>query len=144
MESGALTTGTAYRQGWGPFMGGIIHALYPYVYRFPFDTSHKSAGQIVGEYVDYLLNTPYTAADDVAAVVVEPVQGEGGYIPAPPEFLCLLRAACDRCGALLVVDEVQSGAGRTGTMWAMEHTGVEPDILFFKALDILRQALNRL
>ncbi len=127
----ALTTGTAYRKGYGPFMGGVIHAPYPYAYRFPFDTTHKSAEQIAGEYVDYLLNTPYTAADDVAAVIVEPVQGEGGYVPPAPEFLKLLREACDRSGALLIVDEVQSGAGRTGKMWAVEHSGVKPDMLTF-------------
>jgi 4-aminobutyrate aminotransferase len=127
----ALTTGTAYRKGYGPFMGGVIHAPYPYAYRFPFDTTHKSAEQIAGEYVDYLLNTPYTAADDVAAVIVEPVQGEGGYVPPAPEFLQLLRKACDRSGALLIVDEVQAGAGRTGKMWAVEHSGVKPDMLTF-------------
>ncbi|WP_445288831.1 aspartate aminotransferase family protein [Variovorax atrisoli] len=129
--SNALTTGTAYRKGYGPFMGGVIHAPYPYAYRFPFDTTHKSAEQIAGEYVDYLLNTPYTAADDVAAVIVEPVQGEGGYVPPSPEFLQLLRKACDRSGTLLIVDEVQCGAGRTGRMWAVEHTGVKPDMLTF-------------
>ena len=129
--SGALTTGTAYRKGYGPFMGGVIHAPYPYAYRFPFDTTHKSAEQIAGEYVDYLLNTPYTAADDVAAVIVEPVQGEGGYVPPGPEFLQLLRKACDRSGALLIVDEVQAGAGRTGKMWSVEHSGVKPDMLTF-------------
>ncbi|MDR7151879.1 4-aminobutyrate aminotransferase [Hydrogenophaga palleronii] len=129
--SNALTTGTAYRKGYGPFMGGVIHAPYPYAYRFPFDTTHKSAEQIAGEYVDYLLNTPYTAADDVAAVIVEPVQGEGGYVPPSPEFLQLLRKACNKSGALLIVDEVQSGAGRTGKMWAVEHSGVKPDMLTF-------------
>jgi len=127
----ALTTGTAYRKGYAPFMGGVIHAPYPYAYRFPFDTNQKSAEQIAGEYVDYLLNTPYTAADDVAAVIVEPVQGEGGYVPPAPEFLQILRKACDRSGALLIVDEVQAGAGRTGKMWAVEHSGVKPDMLTF-------------
>lgn len=129
--SGALTTGTAYRKGYGPFMGGVIHAPYPYAYRFPFDMSNKSAEQIAGEYVDYLLNTPYTAADDVAAVIVEPVQGEGGYVPPSPEFLQLVRKACDKSGALLIVDEVQAGAGRTGKMWSVEHSGVKPDMLTF-------------
>ena len=129
--SNALTTGNQYRSGYGPFMGGVIHAPYPYAYRFPFDTSHKSAEQIAGEYVDYLLNTRYTGADDVAAVIVEPVQGEGGYIAPAPEFLRLLRSACDRSGALLVVDEVQAGAGRTGKMWSVEHSGVKPDMLTF-------------
>jgi len=129
--SNALTTGNQYRSGYGPFMGGVIHAPYPYAYRFPFDTSHKSAERIAGEYVDYLLNTKYTAADDVAAVIVESLQGEGGYVPPAPEFFQLLRAACDKSGALLIVDEVQSGAGRTGKMWAIEHAGVKPDGLLF-------------
>ncbi|HVW67531.1 MAG TPA: aspartate aminotransferase family protein [Steroidobacteraceae bacterium] len=129
--SNALTTGNQYRSGYGPFMGGVIHAPYPYAYRFPFDTSRKSAEQIAGEYVDYLLNTRYTGADDVAAVIVEPVQGEGGYIAPAPEFLQLLRKACDKSGALLVVDEVQAGAGRTGKMWSVEHSGVKPDMLTF-------------
>jgi len=129
--SNALTTGTNYRKGYGPFMGGVIHAPYPYTYRFPFDTTHKSAEQIAGEYVDYLLNTPYTAADDVAAVIVEPVQGEGGYVAAGPEFLQILRRACDKSGTLLIVDEVQAGAGRTGKMWALEHSGVKPDMMTF-------------
>ena len=129
--SNALTTGNQYRAGFGPFMGGVIHAPYPYAYRFPFDTSKKSAEQIAGEYVDYLLNTRYTGADDVAAVIVEPVQGEGGYIAPSPEFLRLVRAACDKAGTLLVADEVQAGAGRTGRMWAIEHSGVRPDFLTF-------------
>lgn len=129
--SNALTTGNQYRSGYGPFMGGVIHAPYPYAYRFPFDTSRKSAERIAGEYVDYLLNTKYTAADDVAAVIVESLQGEGGYVPPAPEFFQLLRAACDKSGTLLIVDEVQSGAGRTGKMWAIEHAGVKPDGLLF-------------
>jgi 4-aminobutyrate aminotransferase len=129
--SNALTTGNRYRSGYGPFMGGVIHAPYPYAYRFPFDTSKKSAEQIAGEYVDYLLNTKYTAADDVAAVIVEALQGEGGYVPPAPEFFRILRAACDKAGTLLIVDEVQAGAGRTGKMWAIEHAGVKPDGLIF-------------
>ncbi|MBS0420195.1 MAG: aspartate aminotransferase family protein [Proteobacteria bacterium] len=129
--SNALTTGNQYRSGYGPFMPGVIHAPYPYAYRFPFDTTTKSAERIAGEYVNYLLNTRYTGADDVAAVIVEPVQGEGGYVAPAPEFLQLLRKACDESGALLVVDEVQAGAGRTGKMWAVEHSGVRPDMLTF-------------
>ncbi len=127
--SNSLTTGDQYRNGYGPMMGGVIHAPYPYAYRFPFDTSNKSAEQICGEYIDYLLNTPYTAANDVAAIIVEPQQGEGGYIPPAPEFLQLVRKAADKAGVLLIADEVQAGAGRTGKMWAIEHSAVEPDML---------------
>jgi 4-aminobutyrate aminotransferase len=69
------------------------------------------------------------APSDVAAIVVEPVQGEGGYFPAPPAFLQGLREICDEHGILLVADEIQSGMGRTGAWWAMQHYGVEPDIV---------------
>ena len=81
--------------------------------------------------MDYLLNTPYTAADNVAAVIVEPLQGEGGYIPPAPEFFKLVKAACEKHGALFIADEVQAGTGRTGKMWSIEHAGVEPDMITF-------------
>jgi 4-aminobutyrate aminotransferase len=81
------------------------------------------------KYVDYVLNTPYTAADDVAAVIIESQQGEGGYVAPPPEFFQIIKAACEKYGCLYVADEVQSGAGRTGKMWCIEHAGVEPDML---------------
>ena len=129
--SNALTTGDQYRKGYGPFMGDVIHAPYPYAYRFPFPLGDKSCEQVCGEYVDYLLNTPYTAADNVAAVIVEPLQGEGGYIPPAPEFFRLVKAACEKHGALFIADEVQAGAGRTGKTWSIEHAGVEPDLLTF-------------
>ena len=129
--SNAITTGDQYRRGYGPFMGGVIHAPYPYAYRFPLPLGDKSCEEICGDYVDYLLNTPYTAADDVAAVIVEPVQGEGGYVPPAPEFFLKVKAACEQHGALFVADEVQAGAGRTGKMWAIEHAGVEPDMITF-------------
>ena len=72
---------------------------------------------------------------DVAGILLEPIPGEGGYVLPPDGFLTRLRAPCDKYGIMLMVDEVQSGAGRTGDMWAVEHEGVEPDILCFaKAL----------
>ena len=129
--SNALTTGDQYRKGYGPFMGGVIHAPYPYAYRFPLPLGDKSCEEVCGDYVDYLLNTPYTAVDDVAAVIVEPLQGEGGYIPPAPEFFIRVKAACEKHGALFVADEVQAGTGRTGKMWSFEHAGVEPDMITF-------------
>src|SRR5581483_11734510 len=69
------------------------------------------------------------AAENVAAIVLEPVQGEGGFVPAPPEFVAGVRAICDEHGIVLVADEVQTGFGRTGRMFAMEHFGVEPDLM---------------
>lgn len=129
--SNAITTGDQYRKNYGPFMGGVIHAPYPYAYRFPLPLGDKSCEQVCADYVDYLLNTPYTAADDVAAVIVEPLQGEGGYIPPAPEFLQGVKAACEKHGALFIADEVQAGTGRTGKMWSIEHAGVEPDMATF-------------
>ncbi|MFT5349310.1 MAG: 4-aminobutyrate aminotransferase [Planctomycetota bacterium] len=129
--SNALTTGEQYRKGYGPFMGGVIHAPYQYCYRCPFGLKRESCELACANYVDHVLNTPYTAADDVAAVIIEPLQGEGGYIPPDPEFLQIIKAACVKHGALFIADEVQAGTGRTGKMWSIEHAGVEPDMLTF-------------
>ncbi len=129
--SNALTTGDQYRKGYGPFMGGVIHVPYQYCYRCPFGQNKDSCGMTCAKYVDHVLNTPYTAADDVAAVIIEPLQGEGGYIPPDPEFLQIVKAACKKHGALFIADEVQAGTGRTGKMWAIEHADVEPDMLTF-------------
>jgi 4-aminobutyrate aminotransferase len=76
-----------------------------------------------------VLNTPYTAADDVAALIIEPQQGEGGYLVPPPGYLEILKKACENCGALFIADEVQAGAGRSGRMWSIEHSDVVPDML---------------
>ena len=101
----------------------------PTAFRCP--SGDKTCEEVCGDYVDYLLNTPYTAVDDVAAVIVEPVQGEGGYVPPAPEFFLKVKAACEKHGALFVADEVQAGTGRTGRMWSIEHAGVEPDMITF-------------
>ncbi len=81
------------------------------------------------KYVDYVLNTPYTAADDVAALIIEPQQGEGGYLIPPPGYLEMLKKACEKKGILFISDEVQAGAGRSGKMWSIEHSDVVPDML---------------
>jgi 4-aminobutyrate aminotransferase len=127
--AGALTTGSNYRDGFGPMISGAIHLPYAYCYRCPFGKTYPDCDIQCGKFVDYVLNTPYTAANDVAAVIVEPEQGEGGYVNAPPEFLQMIKAACEKNGCLYIDDEVQAGAGRTGKMWAIEYAGVEPDIL---------------
>jgi 4-aminobutyrate aminotransferase len=108
----SLTASKAkYRKGMGPLLPNVYHAAY---------------GDVGS--VEELLTT-VAAPEDVAAIVVEPVLGEGGYVVPPDDFLPALRALCDRHGILLVLDEVQTGMGRTGTMFAAEHTGVIPDIL---------------
>ena len=129
MGSGALTTGYGYRHGWGPMMPGVIHLPYGYCYRCAYNMTYPACDMQCAKYVDYVLNTPYTAADDVAAVIIESQQGEGGYVVPPPEFFQLIKQAAEKYGALYIDDEVQSGAGRTGKMWSIEHTGVVPDML---------------
>ncbi|MEX1296290.1 MAG: aminotransferase class III-fold pyridoxal phosphate-dependent enzyme, partial [Candidatus Limnocylindrales bacterium] len=105
----------AYHRGIAPLVNGIHHA--------PYGREADLA------WFDAVLFDKVVPADEVAAIVVEPVQGEGGYIVPEAGFMRGLRELCDRHGILLVVDEIQSGAGRTGRMWAIEHFGVEPDIL---------------
>ena len=127
--SGSLTTGDQYRAGYGPFLAGVIHVPYAYCYRCCFGLKYPGCRLQCAKYVDYVLNTPYTGADDVGMLIVEPLQGEGGYVVPPPGWLTLIKEACERHGALLVADEVQAGVGRTGKMWSIEHEGVEPDML---------------
>ena len=129
MGTAALTTAYNYRHGWGPMMPGVQHLPYAYCYRCPFGKEYPSCDMQCGKFVDEVLNGPYTGADDVAAVVVESQQGEGGYVAPPPEFLEMIKAACEKNGCLYVADEVQSGAGRTGKMWAIQYSKVQPDML---------------
>jgi 4-aminobutyrate aminotransferase len=115
------------RRRFGPPPPGVTHIQYPDVYRFANgdpDFALKCARHIE----DRLFKT-VLPPEEVAAIFVEPVQGEGGYIPAPTEFMQELRRICDKHGILLVCDEVQSGMGRTGKYWAVEHSGVYPDII---------------
>jgi len=90
---------------------------------------YPACGVQCAKYLDYVLNTPYTAADDVAAVIVEAQQGEGGYVVPPLELTRIVKEAAKKHGALLIADEIQCGAGRSGKMWAIEHSSVEPDML---------------
>src|SRR5438128_2463636 len=130
MGSLALTGSKAVqRRGFGPLMPGVYHAPYPYTYRTP---PGLTAEQYIAECLDYIANQLFlqlVSPDEVAAFVVEPIQGEGGYTVAPDEFLQGLRELSRKHGILLVVDEVQSGMGRTGKMFAIEHSGVEPDVV---------------
>jgi len=125
----SLTTGDQYRKGYGPFIPGVIHLPYPYCYRCCFGMEYPSCNLQCAKYVDYVLNTPYTGADDVGALIIEAQQGEGGYLPPPPGYLEIVKEACEKHGALYISDEVQAGAGRTGKMWAVEHSTVQPDMV---------------
>ena len=119
------------KRRFAPFVPGVTHVRYPNAYRGCSGGPQEAEAFALGcaRYIEEKLFKTVLPAEEVAAIFVEPIQGEGGYIPAPTIFMQELRAICDRHGILLVVDEVQSGAGRTGKWWAVQHTGVEPDIL---------------
>jgi 4-aminobutyrate aminotransferase len=120
------TSGTRFRAGFAPLMGGVVVSPFPDAYRYGWD--QQTATDFALRELDYALATQ-TAPGETAAFVVEPVLGEGGYVPATPEFLAGLRARADQHGILLVMDEVQTGWGRTGKFWGHDHFGVTPDIL---------------
>jgi 4-aminobutyrate aminotransferase len=115
------------QQGFFPAMPGVTHVPYPNPYRPLFAGADQ--GNAVLDYIENVLFASNVPASEVAAMLVEPIQGEGGYIVPPDGFLAGLRALCDRHGILLIADEVQSGVGRTGKMFACEHWGVAPDIM---------------
>jgi 4-aminobutyrate aminotransferase/(S)-3-amino-2-methylpropionate transaminase len=117
-----------YKIGFGPFAPEVYRIPYAYCYRCPLALQYPACGCECAE----LLNNAFAKsvnADDVAAVLIEPVQGEGGFIVPPPEYVGKIKKICDEHGILLIADEIQTGMGRTGKWFAMEHWGVEPDIM---------------
>jgi 4-aminobutyrate aminotransferase len=118
------------RKGFFPLLPGVTHVPYPDPYRprLAFDPATSDIGDAVVDYLEEVVFVHDAPPEEVAAVLVEPIQGEGGYVVPPASFFPRLRELCDRHGILLVLDEVQSGMGRTGTMFAAEHFGVVPDV----------------
>ena len=130
MGSLALTASkVTQRRGFGPLLPGVYHAPYPDTYRCPLGSSPTTCGDACVDYIEQQLFAHLVSPDEVAAIVVEPIQGEGGYVVAPDGFLLRLRELATRHGILLVADEVQSGMGRSGRMFAVEFSGVEPDMI---------------
>jgi 4-aminobutyrate aminotransferase len=118
-----------YHRGFYPLMNGVVHAPYPNPYRPILDRNPgEDYGETVVRYIEDQILGHILPADEVAGILLEPIQGEGGYIVPPPGFFPALRKLCDKYGILLIADEVQSGMGRTGKWWAIEHFNVEPDI----------------
>lgn len=119
------------KRRFSPLVPGVTHIRYPYVYRGCTDDAGRQETFALdcARYIEEKLFRTTLPPEEVAAIFVEPIQGEGGYVVAPDNFLRELRAICNRHGILLVADEVQSGAGRTGKWWAIQHSGVEPDIV---------------
>jgi len=117
------------RRRFAPLVPGVTHVPYPNLYRRPEGSDAKQYAMDCARFIEEKLFKTTLPPEEVAAIFVEAIQGEGGYVVAPAEFMQELRRICDKHGILLVVDEVQSGSGRTGKWWAVEHTGVEPDII---------------
>jgi len=131
---GALSlTGSKPQQKrrFSPLVPGVTHIRYPYIYRGCSGGPQAEEAFSLGcaRFIEEKLFKTTVAPEEVAAIFLEPIQGEGGYVVAPDNFLREIREICDRHGILLVADEVQSGAGRTGKWWAIEHSGVQPDIV---------------
>ncbi|NYI70411.1 4-aminobutyrate aminotransferase [Naumannella cuiyingiana] len=124
--SSLTTAGTKFSAGWSPLMPGVHMAPFPYAYRYGWDTD--TAVEFALRELDYLLATR-TAPADTAGMLIEPALGDGGYLPTPPAFLEGLRERADTHGIVLIIDEVQTGVGRTGKFWGHQYSTAAPDIL---------------
>ena len=120
------SAGTRFRTGFSPLMGGVVIAPFPYAYRYQI-SEQEAVGFALRE-LDYLFSTVVDPSE-VAGFIIEPVQGDGGYIPVPHEFLRGLEARARKYGIVFIMDEIQTGVGRTGTFWAHEPSGVAPDVI---------------
>jgi len=117
------------RQGFFPMMGGVLQIPYAYCYRCAYHETYPQCGVWCAKVLEEIYFKQIVAPEEIAAILVEPIQGEGGYIVPPDAFLLELRRICDAHGILLVADEVQTGLGRTGRMFAVEHAGIVPDVV---------------
>ncbi len=117
-----------YKFGFGPFASEIYRMPYAYCYRCPFNLKYPKCNTACADYLeDFFIGN--VAAESTAAVLAEPIQGEGGFATPPPEYFPKLKKICEKYGIQLIIDEIQAGAGRTGKFFAIEHWGVEPDII---------------
>jgi len=118
-----------YRARFGPLVPGVEHVPYPYCYRCPWKQEYPDCDLWCVDFIDEYYFKKYVPPEETAAIVFEPIQGEGGYIPAPDGYFKKLKKLADQYGILLVDDDVQAGMGRTGKWFGIEHYGIEPDIL---------------
>lgn len=117
-----------YRAGFGPYAPEVYRVPYAYCYRCPIRATYPECGVACADLLDRMLEL-FVAPEDTAAVIVEPVQGEGGFVVPPPEYLGRVAEICQKYGVLLIADEVQTGLGRTGRLFALEHSGVRADLV---------------
>jgi 4-aminobutyrate aminotransferase/(S)-3-amino-2-methylpropionate transaminase len=117
-----------YKLGFGPLAPEVYRAPYAYCYRCPFGMSYPGCGAACADYLEEFF-IGHVAAEQTAAIIAEPIQGEGGFVTPPPEYFAKLQAICRKHGILLIIDEIQSGMGRTGKLFAIDHWEIEPDIV---------------
>jgi len=117
-----------YKQGFAPFASDIYRIPFAYCYRCPFGLEYPKCNTVCADYLEEYITTN-VAPEEMAAVIAEPIQGEGGFITPPPEYFPKLKKICDKYDIALIIDEIQSGAGRTGKLLAIEHWGIAPDII---------------
>ena len=130
MGSLSLTASkSTQRKGFGALLSGVEHIPYPYAYRCALGHGPETCGEEILELLENQIFKRLFDPSEVAGIIIEPIQGEGGYVPAPKFFLQELQRLCRQHGIMLIMDEVQSGMGRTGKMWAHEYAGIEPDIV---------------
>ncbi|MGC8547361.1 MAG: aminotransferase class III-fold pyridoxal phosphate-dependent enzyme, partial [Thermoplasmata archaeon] len=130
--AGGIVNATAnnhYREYAGSQNSNFFHVPFPYTYRFPWNVKKDDVSKSVVQYIEYLIKDNYSGISPIGGILVEPIQGEGGYIVPPDDFLPMLREVSDKFSIPLIIDEVQSGIGRTGKIWATENYGVQPDIM---------------
>ena len=124
-----LSSGRKFKDPYVPLAPEVHFAPYAYCYRCPFKLEYPNCGVRCVDYVEHLLEDPYSGIPSPAAIIVEPIQGEGGIIVPPEEFLSRLRRIADKYDVPLIIDEIQCGMGRTGKWWACEYSNVTPDIM---------------
>ena len=118
-----------YKVGFGPFVPGVHMTPYAYCYRCPFHLEYPGCGLACVHHIEKSILKTQVSAKEVAAIITEPIQGEGGFIAPPPDYFKEIKRICDDHDIALIVDEIQTGFARTGKMWAIKHYGVEPDII---------------
>lgn len=129
LASLSLTAGNYFREAWQSLLTGAAHAPFAYCYRCPMKAKYPDCGIRCADYLDHMLSYPSSGVADVAAIILEPIQGQGGIIVPPPEFLPRVSEICKKHNVLLILDEIITGFGRTGKMFACEHANITPDIL---------------
>ncbi len=123
------TSNYHYREYAGVPPYETYHLPYPYSYRFPFKVKEGEEGSTVVQYLEYMIKDGYSGVGPIAGIIVEPIQGEGGYIVPPDDFLPMLEEVANKHSIPLIVDEIQTGVGRTGKMWASEWSKIDPDVV---------------